>query len=78
MHTTTPNTEIIQKLQQVRHLIWQTVQDGLRGPKMVGEEAGLHPPMREEDGETHAWLKLDHLVRERRALYAVPLAIMFG
>ena len=57
MHTAIPNTEIIQKLQQVRHWIWQTVQDGLRGPEMVGEEAGVHSPMREEDGETHAWLK---------------------
>ena len=51
MHTAIPNTEIIQKLQQVRHWIWQTVQDGLRGPQMVREEAGVHSPMREEDGE---------------------------
>ena len=90
MHKTIPNTEVIQNLQQVRHWIWPTVQDGLRGPEMVREEAGLRSPMREEVHKTYAWLKfliksrlllafaLHRLVSLRRAPYWVPLAIMFG
>ena len=53
MQTTIPNTEIIQKLQQVRHWIWHTVQDGLCGPKIVREEAEVHSPMRAEETVKH-------------------------